>query len=147
MVPASASAPDTLFEKIWLAHLVRVLDDGRDLIFVDRHILQETTSAVAFDGLRREGRPVRHPELTVATQDHILPTDPGRTEATNPVGLELLALMRQNAYANRIRHFGLDDPRQGIVHVIGPELGLALPGCVLACGDSHTSTAGGVGAL
>ena len=140
-------AADTVFEKIWNAHLVKQLDDGRDLIFVDRHVLQETTSAQAFAGLTRAGRTVRHPELTVATQDHIVSTRPGRDEATNPGGRELLQLMRTNAYAHRIRHFGVDDPRQGIVHVIGPELGWALPGCVLACGDSHTSTVGGLGAL
>jgi 3-isopropylmalate/(R)-2-methylmalate dehydratase large subunit len=137
----------TAFDKIWNAHLVKRLDDGRDLVFVDRHILQETTSAVAFDGLARSNRRVRHPELTVSTQDHIVSTEPGRDEATNPVGVELLALMRANSDAHHIRLFGTDDPRQGIVHVIGPELGLALPGCLLACGDSHTSTVGGLGAL
>ncbi len=143
----TASRPVTLFEKIWLGHLVKSLDDGRDLIFVDRHILQETTSAIAFAGLTRTGRSVLHPEMTIATQDHIVSTEPGRDETTNPQGRELLTLMRHNAYRNRIRHFGVDDPRQGIVHVIGPELGVALPGCVLVCGDSHTSTAGGLGAL
>ena len=135
------------FEKIWNAHLVRTLEDGRDLIFIDRHVLQETTSAQAFEHLARDGRPVRHPELTIATQDHIVSTAPGRDEDTNPTGRELLRLMRANSFAHRIRHFGVDDPRQGIVHVIAPELGLALPGCILACGDSHTSTVGGLGAL
>jgi 3-isopropylmalate/(R)-2-methylmalate dehydratase large subunit len=144
---AGRIGPLTVFEKIWAAHLVRKLDDGRDLLFVDRHVLQETTSAPAFEGLRRAGRPVRHPELTVATQDHIVSTAPGRTEDSNPTGRELLGLMRRNAYENHIRHYGVDDPRQGIVHVIGPELGIALPGCVLTCGDSHTSTVGGLGAI
>ena len=144
---SSPHAPRSIFEKIWAAHLVKTLDDGRDLIFITRHVLQETTSAPAFEKLRKAGRAVRHPELTVATQDHIVSTEPNRDEATNPGGLELLRLMRANAYASRIRHFGVDDPRQGIVHVIGPELGLALPGCILTCGDSHTSTVGGLGAL
>jgi 3-isopropylmalate/(R)-2-methylmalate dehydratase large subunit len=144
---SSPHAPRSIFEKIWAAHLVKTLDDGRDLVFITRHVLQETTSAPAFEKLRKAGRAVRHPELTVATQDHIVSTEPNRDESTNPGGLELLRLMRANAYASRIRHFGVDDPRQGIVHVIGPELGLALPGCILTCGDSHTSTVGGLGAL
>jgi 3-isopropylmalate/(R)-2-methylmalate dehydratase large subunit len=137
----------TLFEKIWNAHVVKHFDGGRDLIFVDRHILQETTSATAFEGLARESRRVAHPELTLATQDHIVSTDPGRDEASNPEGIELLRLMRSHAATHGIRHFGVDDPRQGIVHVIAPELGAALPGAVLACGDSHTATVGGLGAL
>ena len=137
----------TLFDKIWDMHRVRSMGDGRDLIFVDRHILQETTSAAAFAGLAESGRPVRRPEMTCATQDHIVSTELRRTAASNPGGRELIELMRRNASAHRLKLFGLDDARQGIVHVIGPELGLVLPGSVLACGDSHTSTAGGLGAL
>jgi 3-isopropylmalate/(R)-2-methylmalate dehydratase large subunit len=144
---SAGHTPRSIFEKIWASHLIKTLDDGRDLIFITRHVLQETTSAQAFEKLRTAGRAVRNPEFTVATQDHIVSTEPNRNEASNPGGLELLRLMRTNAYANRIRHFGVDDPRQGIVHVIGPELGIALPGCILTCGDSHTSTVGGLGAL
>jgi 3-isopropylmalate/(R)-2-methylmalate dehydratase large subunit len=137
----------TLFDKIWDAHRIRRLDDGRDLVFVDRHILQETTSAAAFDELAEAGRTVRSPSLTYATQDHIVSTEPRRDATTNPGGRELIGLMRNNAASHGIPMFGLGDPRQGIVHVIGPELGIVLPGTVVACGDSHTSTAGGLGAL
>ena len=137
----------TLFDLIWDAHCIKHLDDGRDLIFVDRHVLQETTSAQAFNGLRKAQRAVRFPALTIATQDHIVSTRPGRTEDSNPTGRELMQLMRSNAYAAGIRHYGVEDPHQGIVHVIAPEMGIALPGSILACGDSHTSTVGGLGCL
>ena len=98
MSQASANSPRSIFEKIWTNHLVKALDDGRDLVFVTRHVLQETTSAQAFERLRAAGRSVRHAELTVATQDHIVSTEPGRDELSNPGGLDLLRLMRANAY-------------------------------------------------
>src|SRR5689334_6998684 len=104
-----AARPRTLFDKIWNAHVIKLLDDGRDLLFVDRHLLQETTSAQAFDALARAGRAVRHPELTVATQDHVVSTMPGRDEGSNPGGRELLGLMRANAAAHDIQHFGVED--------------------------------------
>lgn len=137
----------SLFEKIWDLHCIRSMGDGRDLIFVDRHVLQETTSAMAFRGLADAARQVPFPALTCATQDHIVSTDLNRDAASNPGGRELIGLMARNAAAHDIRLFGLGDARQGIVHVIGPELGLVLPGTIVACGDSHTSTAGGLGAL
>lgn len=144
---AKAGDARTLFAKIWNAHVVRALPGGRDLVFVDRHIVQETTCAPAFDGLARAGRRVARPDLTLAVQDHIVSTAPSRGEDSNPGGVALMRLMRANASVHGIRHFGIEDPRQGIEHVIGPELGAALPGTILACGDSHTSTVGGLGAL
>lgn len=142
-----SKAARTLFDKIWDIHRIRSVEDGRDLIFVDRHLLQETTSAAAFEGLEATGRTVSSAMLTFATQDHIISTEPVRTSVSNPGGRELIDLMQRNASRHDIAMFGLGDPRQGIVHVIGPELGLVLPGATVACGDSHTSTAGGLGAL
>lgn len=137
----------SLFEKIWDKHRIRSLPDGRDLLFVDRHIVQETTCAPAFENLERANRAVLRPDLTFAVQDHIVSTAPERTEHSNPEGRELMQALRRNAARHGIRHYGIDHPRQGIVHVIGPELGIALPGTLLDCGDSHTATVGGIGAL
>ena len=138
---------DTLFDKIWDMHRIHPIGEGRDLIFVDRHILQETTCHAAFKGLDEAGHLVRVTALTCATQDHIVSTELKRSADSNPGGRELIELMRRNATRHGIKLFGLSDARQGIVHVIGPELGLVLPGSIVACGDSHTSTAGGLGAV
>lgn len=140
-------APATLFDKLWNAHVVDELPDGRFLIHVDRHILHEVTSPQAFSGLRLRGRRVRNPELTFATSDHIVSTEPDRTDDTVPGGAQMIRALRSNARAAGITLFDLGDVRQGIVHVIGPELGLALPGMTVACGDSHTSTVGALGTL
>lgn len=139
--------PATLFEKLWSQHLVAERPDGLSVIHVDRHVMHEVTSPQAFSGLELAGRPVRNPELTFATQDHIVSTEPGRGDATVRGGQELIEAMRANARRHRLTLFDLGDRRQGIVHVIGPELGLALPGLTLACGDSHTCTIGALGAL
>lgn len=139
--------PATLFEKLWAQHLVAERPDGLSVIHIDRHVMHEVTSPQAFSGLELAGRPVRNPELTFATQDHIVSTEPGRGDATVRGGQELIEAMRANARRHRLTLFDLGDRRQGIVHVIAPELGLALPGLTLACGDSHTCTIGALGAL
>lgn len=139
------SAPRTLFDRLWASHVVADLGDGRVLIHIDRHVLHDLTSPQAFDGLRRAGRSVRNPELTWATQDHLVSTEPGRTDATVPGGDELIRALRTNAKAHRIPLFDLGDQRQGIVHVVAPEQAIALPGMTLVCGDSHTCTVGALG--
>ncbi len=137
---------ETLFDKIWRRHVVQDLPDDVHIIHIDRHLLQETTCAPAFAGLRRAGRSVRSPGLTFAVIDHIISTQPGRNGETYAGGREFVRLIRQDCAANGISLFDVDDWRQGIVHVIAPELGIALPGCTLVCGDSHTATSGGIGA-
>ena len=137
----------TLVAKIWDRHVAARLPDGRDLLAIDRHLVHDMTSAQAFAGLAAAGRDVRHPELTFAVADHIVATDPGRGDETVPGGAELIGALRRNAERHGIRHFGARDPRQGIVHVVAPELGIALPGLTLVCGDSHTCTLGALGAL
>src|SRR5881392_4191774 len=137
----------TLFDKVWASHVVRRLPDGPELLYSDLHLVHEVTSPQAFEGLRLAGRGVRRPELTVATVDHNVPTD----DRTRPIA-DALAARQVGALAANAREFGIElfdlaSPRQGIVHVIGPELGLTQPGMVIVCGDSHTSTHGAFGAL
>lgn len=136
----------TLFDKIWDSHVVERLDGG-DLIHIDRHMIHELTSPRAFDRLAAAGRVVRSPELTFATPDHMVSSAPGRREDTYPKAAPYVRTLRGNAQASDITLFDLDDPRQGIVHVVAPELGLALPGTTLVCGDSHTCTVGGLGVV
>src|SRR4051794_32365944 len=137
----------TLFEKIWDAHVVREVPGEPTLLYIDLHLIHEVTTPQAFDGLRLSGRTVRRPDLTIATMDHNTPTWP----LTEPV-VDEIAKAQLDALAHNCREFGirLEDrfsPLQGIVHVIGPELGLSQPGMTIVCGDSHTSTHGAMGAL
>jgi 3-isopropylmalate/(R)-2-methylmalate dehydratase large subunit len=139
--------PQTLFDKIWDAHRVARRADGRDLIYVDRHVLHELHAPHAFEQLAREERPVRRPDLTFSMQDHTVATLPGRNDDTNPAGAAFLKAMREGSRRHGIRLFDITDPEQGISHVVAPELGMVLPGATHAVPDSHASTVGGVGAL
>ncbi len=136
----------TLFDKIWERHEVATLEDGTSIIYIDLHLVHEVTSPQAFEGLRLNGRTVRRPDLTHATMDHNVPTDPSRT-ITDPIAKAQVEALVKNCEEFGVNLYGMDDPRQGIVHVIGPELGLTLPGKTIVCGDSHTSTHGAFGAL
>ncbi|MBL8047192.1 MAG: 3-isopropylmalate dehydratase large subunit [Chthonomonas sp.] len=136
----------TLFDKVWDDHVVTDLPGGGTLLYIDRHLVHEVTSPQAFDGLREQGRPVRRRDLTFATVDHNVPTDGRAIDETSLSGQQLAALSR-NCKEFGVPLFGYGDVRQGIVHVIGPELGITLPGLTIVCGDSHTSTHGAFGAL
>jgi 3-isopropylmalate/(R)-2-methylmalate dehydratase large subunit len=135
----------TLAEKVWDAHLVRRTEGEPDLIYIDLHLVHEVTSPQAFDGLRNSGRPVRRPDLTIATEDHNVPTTSG--PITDPISLEQVSALRRNCEEFGIRLHPMGDAGQGIVHVIGPQLGLTQPGMTVVCGDSHTSTHGAFGAI
>jgi 3-isopropylmalate/(R)-2-methylmalate dehydratase large subunit len=139
--------PRTLFEKVWDAHIVHQQDDGPTLLYVDLHLVHEVTSPQAFDGLRLAGRRVRRPELTLATVDHNVPTGDRSLPIADPISATQVSTLERNAPEFGVELFGLDSPGQGIVHVIGPELGATQPGSVIVCGDSHTSTHGAFGAL
>ena len=139
--------PQTLFEKIWDAHRVAERADGRELIYIDRHVLHELHAPHAFETLAKQQRPVRRPDLTFSAQDHTVSTQPGRTDDTNPSGAAFIRAMREGSRRNGIRVFDLGDPDQGISHVVAPELGMVLPGATHAVPDSHASTVGGLGAL
>jgi len=141
------SAPRTLFDKLWDAHLVHRFAEGPVLLYVDLHLVHEVTSPQAFEGLRRAGRPVRRPERTVATVDHNVPTGDRSLPLDDAIAAKQLDALALNARAFGVELFDLASPRQGIVHVIGPELGLTQPGMVVVCGDSHTSTHGAFGAF
>ena len=137
----------TLSQKVWDRHLVRSADNEPDLLFIDLHLVHEVTSPQAFDGLRMAGRTVRHPELTVATEDHNVPTVDIDQPIADPVSRIQIETLRSNCDEFGVRLYPMGDPGQGIVHVIGPEKGLTLPGMTVVCGDSHTSTHGAFGAL
>src|SRR6187549_470895 len=137
----------TLLDKVWDAHVVREFDDGRTLIYIDLHLIHEVTSPQAFEGLRLAGRTVRRPELTLATEDHNVPTLDWDKPIADPVSRMQVETLRKNAADFGVRLHPLGDIEQGIVHVVGPQLGLTQPGMTIVCGDSHTSTHGAFGAI
>ncbi len=139
--------PQTLFDKIWESHLVARRVDGRDLIYIDRHVLHELHGPHAFEKLAKADRRVRRPDLTFSMQDHTVATKPGRDDTTNPEGTAFLRAQREGSRRHGIRIFDLGDPEQGISHVVAPELGMVLPGATHAVPDSHACTVGGLGAL
>jgi 3-isopropylmalate/(R)-2-methylmalate dehydratase large subunit len=141
------SGPKTLFDKIWEKHLVDVQDDGTCLIYIDRHIIHEITSAQAFDGLRENGRKPRRPQSTLMVADHNVPTSDRSLPIENEESRIQIELLEKNAKDFDLPFIDFREIRQGIVHVVGPEQGFTLPGCTLVCGDSHTSTHGALGAL
>ena len=143
------SAPKTLYDKIWDAHVADQSDDGTCLLYIDRHLVHEVTSPQAFEGLRMAGRKVRAPGKTIAVPDHNVPTTAGREDpATMPEESRIqVAALDQNARDFGIHYYPVTDVRQGIVHIVGPEQGWTLPGMTVVCGDSHTATHGAFGAL
>jgi 3-isopropylmalate/(R)-2-methylmalate dehydratase large subunit len=144
----TAQAPlRTLFAKIWDHHVVHAEDGQQTILYIYRHLVHEVTSAQAFEGLRLSGRKVRRPELTTATADHNIPTTDRRLPIADPISKQQIDTLGSNCRQFGIRLYDLDDPRQGIVHIIGPELGLTQPGMTIVCGDSHTATHGAFGAL
>ncbi len=141
------SSPRTLAQKLWERHVVHSAPDEPDLLYIDLHLVHEVTSPQAFDGLRLSGRPVRRPDLTVATEDHNVPTANIDQPIADPISARQVEVLRENTKEFGIVNFPMGDPGQGIVHVIAPEQGRTLPGMTVVCGDSHTATHGAFGAL
>ncbi|MBI1819001.1 MAG: 3-isopropylmalate dehydratase large subunit, partial [Nitrospirae bacterium] len=139
--------PKTMFEKIWENHIVQEEAGKPSLIYIDRHLIHEVTSPQAFEGLRLSGRKIRRPEMTFATMDHNVPTSDRSLPIEDLVSAAQMDILSKNCKEFGVKLFDLKNPYQGIVHVIGPELGLTLPGLTVVCGDSHTSTHGAFGAL
>src|SRR3954471_13352901 len=130
----------TLSEKVWDRHVVRAAPGEPDLLYIDLHLVHEVTSPQAFDGLRLAGRGVRRPDLTVATMDHNVPTTDVDKPVADPISAQQMDVLRANCEEFGIRLYAMGDRNQGIVHVIGPELGMTQPGMTIVCGDSHTAT-------
>src|ERR1700755_2622215 len=141
------SSKQTLFEKIWNAHLVAQPEGRSPILYIDLHLVHEVTSPQAFDGLRAARRQVRQPSRTVATVDHNIPTEPRGTPITDLIAAKQIAALQANCKEFGVPLFDMDSPDQGIVHVIGPELGFTQPGMTIVCGDRHTSTHGALGSL
>ena len=139
--------PKTMFEKIWNNHVVREMPNEATVLYIDTHLIHEVTTPQAFEGLRLAGRTVRHPEFTFATMDHNVPTTDRSLPIKDQIALKQMETLAQNCEEFGITLYDIDSPEQGIVHVIGPELGITQPGKTICCGDSHTSTHGAVGAF
>jgi len=142
-----SNTPKTLFDKVWDSHVVKSIQDGPDVFFIDRHFIHEVTSPVAFLGLKNRNVPVMFPAKTFATADHNTPTINQHLPVEDPLSANQLKALEENAAKHGISHWGLGNPKNGIVHVVGPENGITLPGMTVVCGDSHTSTHGAFGAI
>ena len=141
------SAKKTLFDKVWDSHVVHQIENGPDVLFIDRHMVHEVTSPVAFLGLKNRGIRVMHPEKTFATADHNTPTINQHLPVADPLSANQLRMLEENANEYGISYWGLGHEKNGIVHVVGPEYGITQPGATIVCGDSHTSTHGAFGAI
>ena len=139
--------PKTLFDKIWDAHVVKSIDGGPDVLYIDQHFIHEVTSPQAFDGLRKRGVQVFRPDKTLATADHNIPTVNQDQPIRDELSKRQVDTLNENCSDFGITLFGLNHPKNGIVHVIGPELGYTRPGMTIVCGDSHTSTHGAFGTI
>ena len=140
-------AAQTLFDKIWESHVVRAEPDGTTLLYIDRQLVHEVTSPQAFEGLKLSGRRPRRPGATLAVPDHNVPTTDRTLGIADPLSAKQIQTLEENCRDFGIMLFGMNDIRQGVVHIIGPEQGFTLPGTTIVCGDSHTSTHGAFGAL
>jgi len=143
----TATTPRTLFEKVWDSHVVERLPDGTCVLYIDRHLTHEVTSPQAFESLRMAGRKVRRPDATIAVVDHNIPTSDRSAGISEPESRLQVETLERNVVEFGVPYFPVNDPRQGIVHIIGPEQGISLPGMTIVCGDSHTSTHGALGSL
>ena len=137
----------TLFDKVWDSHVVRTIEGGPDVLFIDRHMVHEVTSPVAFLGLNDRGTSVLYPNRTFATADHNTPTIDQHLPVKDPLSANQLEALQKNTKEHGISYWGLGHENNGIVHIIGPEMGITQPGATIVCGDSHTSTHGAFGAI